>query len=356
MNRFFASLALAPCLLAGPPLTAADAPPVEVERAAERAIVRVVRVTGTVTSPRAALLSPSVGGLVAGLRVDAGDRVAGNDVVVSLDSELERLSLERAEAEQNQAQTALEDSRRRLAEAERVGTINAIPESQIKSLRAEVRRDEAALAAAEAAVRQQRAVVRRHDVRAPFAGVISRRLTDVGEWVSPGDGLVELVDVENLRFDFRVPQEYYSSVTPRTRVELSSDAVPGFSAEGRIGAIVPVKDPGARTFLLRVLADAGPGAAVTPGMSARAALHIDEDRTGVVVPRDALLRYPDGRLVVWVVNGERELPRVSERQVQTGLQFDGVVEIREGLQSGELVVTRGNEALQDGQSVSIQSD
>ncbi len=332
----------------------ADAPPVVVANAGEQPIVRIVRVSGTVTSPRSAVLSPSIGGLVAAMRVDAGDRVEAGDVVVRLDPELESLALERAEAGLEEARAALEDSTRRLAEAERVGRINAIPETQIRSLRAEVRQDEAALAASEAAVRQQRAVVRRHDVVAPFAGVISRRLADVGEWVSPGNGLVELVDVGNLRFDFRVPQEHYAALSTDTRVELGSDASPGFSADGRIAAIVPVKDPTARTFLLRVIADAPDSRAITPGMSARAALHIDEQRRGVVVPRDALLRYPDGREVVWVVQRDTELPRVSERIVESGLQFDGFVEIRSGLEAGATVVTRGNEALQDGQAVTVQ--
>lgn len=332
---------------------ALDAPPVNVGAAEERPIVRTVRVSGTVTSPNAAMLSPSVAGLVARLNVDAGDRVSAGDVLVVLDAELQTLELRRREAELRQVEAALADSRRRLDEAERVRSANAISESEIETRRATAERDAAALAAAQAAVQQQRSIVARLSVKAPFAGVVSQRVAAVGEWVNPGDGLVELIETDNLRFDFRVPQEHYDDISLQTAVNLESDAAPGFSAEGRIIAVVPVKDPGSRTFLVRAAADIGDQPAVTPGMSARGILKLDTQRSGIVVPRDALLRYPDGRQVVWVVDGSAEIPVVREKPVETGLMFDGHVEILAGIRAGDIVVTRGNESLQEGQQVSI---
>ncbi len=350
MIRF---LILAVSLITGS-VFALDAPPVNVGTAEERPIVRTVRVSGTVTSPNAAMLSPSVGGLVAKFNVDAGDRVAAGEVLVELDAELQTLELRRREAELRQIEAALADSRRRLDEAERVRSSNAIAESEIETRRATVERDAAALAAAQAAVQQQRSIVGRLSVKAPFVGVINQRLAAVGEWVNPGDALVELIETDNLRFDFRVPQEYYEEISLQTAVDLASDAAPGFRAEGRIMAVVPVKDAGSRTFLVRVAAVSNNHPAVTPGMSARGILKVDAKRTGVVVSRDALLRYPDGRHVVWIVDGSQEIPVVRERPVETGLMFDGLVEIRTGIRAGDIVVTRGNETLQEGQQVTIQ--
>jgi RND family efflux transporter MFP subunit len=353
IHRFIYRCAAGAVLL---PLVAARAegPPVGVAEATTRPVIEVVRVSGTVTSPQTAVLSASVAGLVEGVAVDAGDRVATGDVIVTLDSELEDLTLDRAVAEAAQARTALEDARRRLAEAERVGPTRAIAESEIRSLRAEVAQGEAALDAATAAARQQEAVLRRHSVTAPFAGVVSQRITEVGEWVNPGDGLVELVATDGLRFDFRVPQAYFGRIGDDTRATLAVDAEPDRTMPGDIRAIVPVKDPGARTFLLRVVAASDEGPAVTPGMSARAELRIATGRDGVVVPRDALLRYPDGRQTVWTVHREEGETRVHEQRVGTGVEFDGVVEIRSGLESGATVVTRGNEVLRDGQAVSVR--
>ena len=349
--RNLATVILA-CLPAVPAAFAAS--PVEVSRSEQRPVVQIVTVSGTVTSPQSAVLSPSIGGLVETTLVDAGDRVEAGSVVVTLDSELARLTLERTIAEETQARIALDDARRRLAEAEKIGPQRGIAESEIKSLRAEVTRNEAALEAAAAAARQQQAVLRRHEVRAPFNGVVSQRLAQVGEWVNPGDGLVELVATEGLRFDFRVPQSYYAKLTEQARIDLTLDAVPGEVVPGRIQSIVPVKDPGARTFLLRVVTDALHSLPVTPGMSARAAVRIDAGRDAVVVPRDAVLMYPDGRKTVWVVRNEDGKPVVHEHRIQAGLEFDGVVEVRSGLEAGLDVVTRGNEALRDGDAVVLK--
>lgn len=338
--------------IALPPAFAAS--PVEIAQSELRPVVQVVTISGTVTSPQSAILSPSIGGLVEETLVDAGDRVENGSILVTLDSELARLTLERSIAEETQARIALDDARRRLAEAEDVGPKRGIAETEIKSLRAEVTRNEAALKAAVAAARQQEAVVRRHEVRAPFTGVVSRRLAQVGEWVNPGNGLVELVATEGLRFDFRVPQTYYARLDEDTQVDLTLDAVPDEVVPGRIQSIVPVKDPGARTFLLRVVTDAQHRLPVTPGMSVRAAVRIDTGRKAVVVPRDAVLMYPDGRKTVWVVVQEDGNTVVHEKRIQAGLEFDGLVEVQGGLEGGLDIVTRGNEALRDGETVIVK--
>ncbi len=348
-------LARACLVLAGLPVVAlAAGPPVSVARSELAPIVETVNVNGTVTSPQSAVLSPSVAGLVKTVHVDAGDRVETGQVIVTLDRELEELALRRSEAEAAQARTALEDARRRLEEAEKIGPTQAIAASAIKSIRAEAARAEASLDAAEAAVSQQRAIVGRHGVRAPFSGVVSRRIAEAGEWVNPGDGLVELVATDRLRFDFLVPQTRYTQLRQDTPIDIMVDAIADRVIRGRVQAIVPVKDPGARTFLLRVVADASELDKVTPGMSARAAVRLDTHRSGVVIPRDALLRYPDGRTTVWVLEQESGEVVVREKRVEIGVEFGDRVEIRSGIAADSSVVTRGNEVLRDGQAVTVQ--
>ena len=332
--------------------------PVRVETVSSRTIEQQINVSGSVTSPRSAVLSTAVAGLVAEIVVDEGHRVEAGEALLSLDAELAELTLDRSRAELRQSETQLADARRRFADAEAVGAQRAIARTDIESLRAEVLGDEAALAASRAALREQEAIVARHTLKAPFAGVISVRHTEMGEWVNPGDGLFELVATDNLRFDFRVAQDYFSALTPDTPVDIALDAVPDRALRGRIDAIVPVKNPGARTFLVRVLAEdigASETLAITPGMSVRGKLKLNTGRLGVAVSRDAILRFPDGRITVWVVDDRDERPVVHEQAIQTGFEFDGLVEITTGLAAGDLVVTRGNETLQDGQAVTILS-
>lgn len=328
--------------------------PVATSRAERAAIVREVTVNGTVTSPRTAALSTQVAGMVTRLTVDAGDRVARGDLLVELDHEVAAFTLETARAEAEQTTAALADAQRRLKEARALVGDGGFSQSEAETLAAEVAMARAALAAAEAEARRQAALLARYQVTAPFAGVVAERVTELGEWITPGTTVLELVAVDGVRFDFRVSQEFYPLLDEETPVSVSLDAVPGRPFAGRIQAAVPVSDPRARTFLLRVLPAGDPHPAVTPGMSAHATLRIDTGRRGVVVPRDALLRYPDGRISVWTLDRSGAAPRVRERQVTLGLAFGERVEIREGLDADAAIVVEGNEALQDGQVVRVR--
>ncbi len=326
--------------------------PVVVGSVQQQAIYREVRVTGSVTSPQVASLSPSTAGLVQAVHADAGDRVAAGDVLLELDDELAQLRWRSAEAERAQAATALDDAARRLAEAQKLAPQQSIAETAVRALEAEVAGDRAALERATADAQYQHALLARHQLRAPFAGVISRKLSAPGEWVAQGAGVFELVATDGLRLDFAVSEDYLSALQPDTEVEFSLSAHPGERYAGRVQAIVPVTDPGARTFLLRVL-PSDDDTPMLPGMSAHASLRIADNSIGLAVPRDATLNYQDGRVVVWTVEDEEQGSVARERAVQPGATFDGMVEVRDGLPPDARIVIQGNEALSDGQRVRI---
>ena len=328
--------------------------PVEVAEAETRPISRVVQVTGSVTSARASRLSVATSGLVTRLHVDAGSRVTAGQLLLELDPELAQLQWQSARAGTEEARNALADARRRLEEAEALAPQQSIAETVVRDLAAEVAEDEAALHRAEAEAGYRQGVLRRHELRAPFAGVVSAKVTELGEWVIPGQPVLELVATDKVRLDFRVPEDFLADVEPGAPVKYTLNADARRVFEGVVATVVPVADPEARTFLLRV--SAAPGDyPVVPGMSARAELALSTGRVGRVVPRDAVLRFPDGRAVVWLVEEGKSGPVVKERRVETGLAFEGVIEIRDELPRDVRVVVQGNEALQDGQQVVIRN-
>ncbi len=328
-----------------------NAPTVLVTRAVEAALIEEVSVTGSVVSPRIAELSTEVNGIVEAISVEIGDRVSAGDEILRLNSELESLSLAAARASTEQARHELDDARRRLVEAQRLGEIQS--QSAVESIAAEVNIDVARLQRSEAEERRQAAQLKRHRLEAPFAGLISRKLVERGEWIQPGQTVVELVALDRLRIDFQTPQSAYAGIDRDTPLRISLDALPGRRFDGRIERIIPVTDPVSRTFRVRAaLADST--VRLAPGMSASAVLQLDSGGRGIVVPRDAIIRYPDGRVTVWVAVIEDGQTRVREKRVRTGLGFDGRIAITEGLEAGELVVVRGNESLYDGQLVVLR--
>ena len=331
------------------------APPVVAARAERQAVTEEVPISGTVSSPRVTQLSPEVAGLVNQVLAEAGDRVEAGTVLVKLDRTLAELALEAAEAATEQTQEELSDAQRRLNDARSLVKSRGIAETEIRARESEVRADAATLRLRVAEQRREEERLRRYEISAPFDGVISRKLTEVGEWVTPGDEMLELIADSGLRIDFRAPQGLFPRIGSDSVIEVRLDALPDRPVRARIGEIVPVSDPRARTFLVRVY-PMEPDLPLTPGMSAAGVLKLQTADRAVVVSRDALLRHPDGRITVWVVEGDGPTATVREQRVETGLAFDGRVAIRSGLEAGTRVVVEGNEALRQGQQVSIRGE
>ena len=339
-------------LVALPPAIAAQVAPVELATVERRAIVETLRLSGSLRSPYTARLSPDVEGRLVSLTVDAGQRVRVGDVLFRLDDELARLELAQAVAAEHEAVADLDDAKRRAAEARRLVADKTFPESEARSREALVERSQATLERRRAERAYAAAKLARHELKAPFAGVIAARNADPGERVDTDSEVLVLVATDRLELDLAVPQGYFQRVEIGTPMSLALDALPGRTLDARVTRVVPVSDPDARTFVARAEIDNRQGQ-LAPGMSVRAVLRLGTNREAEVVPRDALIRYPDGRTIVWVasIDGDRQV--VHERVVRTGLVFDGSVEILEGLAVDERVVIRGNEALRDGQQVRV---
>ncbi|MAC98757.1 efflux transporter periplasmic adaptor subunit [Pseudomonas abyssi] len=340
-------------LLSLAPLASAEtAVPVRVTSSSLQPLTEAVPVSGSVTTARVATLSAEVQGRVASLPVEEGQQVEQGALLLTLDDELAQRDLDGERAEVARLSSTLDDTRRRLGEARTLIERRSIAASEVRSLEAEVAQADAALAGARASLQRREAEVRRHRLVAPFSGVISRRLTELGEWVQPGTGVLELITLQQLRADLQVPQRYYARAEPGSQVELQFEGHPGERFTLPVTARIPLSSQQARTFLLRIeLPEDIPG--LIPGMSVRGDLLLDQQRQGVAVSRDALLRHADGRVAVWRVVNEEGQWRAREQQVEPGLAFDGLIELREGLQAGEQVVVEGNESLREGQLLNV---
>lgn len=331
---------------------AQDRPGVELEQVETSDIISEVSLNGTVNALRTSRLSTAVAGLVEGVRVETGGRVARGDLLMSLDDEQAEFELESARAEASEARVRLEEAQRRLTEARSVGAGRNIAATEVSARESEVAATEAALARLRAEEKRRQVVLDRHRIEAPFDGVISYRASDLGEWVTPGDELLTLVDITNLRLDFRVPQDYYQRITDASELLVQAKGPDQKPVPVTIESLLPVSDSRARTFLLRAT---GPEELkVLPGMAVQATLRVSTGEQGLTVSRDAINRYPDGRVTVWIAEpADEDLYEVREKRVEVGSSFDNRMEILSGLDGDEHVVIRGNESLEDGARVRL---
>ena len=354
LRRFALFAGLGAVVFASVPGHAQPAPPVETETVRQSPVIRKLELSGTVSSPHSSQISTSVEGHVSAVHYDSGAIVKQGDLLLELDAELEQAAYEQSEAQAKQAAGEVADAERRLRIAESLAERNYGPQNEVEARQAEVEIDTATHEGYIAEQKRRQVIVARHKLPAPFDGVISERMVEVGQWVTPGTAVFELVAMKNFRIDVPVPQEYYARMREGADVALQFDTLPGEKVPAKIGALIPVSDPDARTFTVRVLPTRD-DIPITPGMSARVLIDLDTGRRDVAVSRDALIRYPDGRVTVWVLQDDGNKMSVTERRIEIGLAFDGLVQVLSGLEAGERVVVRGNESLREGQTVRLAS-
>ena len=312
-------------------------------------LIESLPLSGSVASPRSSAVAAQESGSVAEIRVEIGDRVVEGEILVVLDSAMARLELDRLEAEADEAQVRHREARRLAEEGRRLVDERNIPRTEYESRLA----NEAALGARVqqllAQVRVQNLRLARHEIRAPFDGVIGARLTELGEWLGAGAPALQLVQMEPLRIQARIPERYFPEIPRGTPVWVTLDAYPGERIETRVDSIVPVSDANVRSFIAWMDVP-NAESRLAPGMSARLAFQpaAADPRPVLQVPADAIVRRTDGSAIVWLA---RE-GIATDVPVTVGRRSGSAVEIiAEGLAPGEAVVTMGNESLQRGQQI-----
>ena len=357
--KYFLFLATVTSVLLGHRLAIAEnSMPVSVVRSVRAIIAEEVNLTGNLQARRVSRLSAEVDGVVEVLAVDDGDRISQHDVILSLNSELSTIAQARAAAEVDGAKARHTEAKRRYAELTELAKQQHVPKTNVESARTEIEISYAEFERAEADYRRAVALLKRHTVRAPFDGVVSRKLVEVGQWVETSSPLIELVETGFLRLEAPVPQFYFNRVKPGTRAAIRFDSMPEQVFDATITTTIPVSDSAARTFPVRIDLANDQGL-LAPGMSARVVLQIESDTgdTALIVPQDAVVRRPDGSETIWTVEVEDGITKAAPQKVRTGRVYHNNVEILSGnLKAGTQVVVRGNEILRPGQPVTVAEE
>jgi RND family efflux transporter MFP subunit len=309
----------------------------------------VTRATGQLRARLEAILSAPATGTVAHMNVKVGDRVKKGQVLMQLDVSNMLIALDQAKAAKDMAAAALENASTELARTQQLRQAESVPQSVLDRVVAGKRQAEAAFAQADAALRLAQETLSDHTLRAPFEGVVTARLKNVGDTVAmmPPTPILALTQVDDLEVRLPVPESLVDTLAPG--LVLKGKVSPaGTPFEARVTTIGAVVDLQSRT--VEVLADVvgKPGAALRPGALVEMDLSSSESLAGLFLPSQALLKDTTGSYV-WVVEGERTVRRDVQAEPATP-QF---VRVHRGLGVEDRVVVDGAAALAAGTLVQV---
>ena len=211
---------------------------------------------------------------------------------------------------------------------------------------------EATYLAAKADVDAARAREADRTIRAPFSGVVGLSDITPGSLINPGVPVVTLDDVSAVRVDFAIPDRYLASIREGQPIVARVDAYPGEAINGRIQKLDTRIDEQTRAITARAEFP-NPSGKLKPGMMLRIAIARGQ-RPVVAVPEAAVSVQGDSAFV-YVLRRDGDRSVTEQRPVLTGVRQDGLVEIRDGLQSGEQIVADGLNKIQPGQPVRVQA-
>jgi membrane fusion protein (multidrug efflux system) len=236
----------------------------------------------------------------------------------------------------------------------------------LSSARARYAQASSSLAQARSEYRYSVAVAGEFIIRAPFSGVIGQKYVNVGDYADPGQRLITVVETDNFKIRFTVPERYLAQIRPGQPVTARFEGTGNADFPGSVIFVDPVIDPQAHTVMLK--AQIPGNGRLRHGMLGHVSLALGVIPDAVVLPEEAIV--PQGeKTFVYVVTLEaparKSAPKLSFqdlktlkkkqvahlREVRVGDRTTGRVRIDSGLQAGESVIVNGLQKVNDNQEV-----
>lgn len=296
-----------------------------------REMAQTYSVEGLVEATRQSTVSAQIGGRIKEINFDIGDHVKKGQVIVRIDERESTQALAGSQAQVLQAQANMQNAKAGYERAKQLFAQKFISQAALDKAQADYKVALAQAAASEAGVGQASLTRGYAAVIAPYSGVVSARLVELGEMVVPGKPLMTGFDASEMRVVVSVPQDKLTEIgmKPEVLVEVPSLAR---WIKAASTSVQPMADARTHSTQVRVQLPANE-AGVYPGMFVRAHFVVGK-LNKLVIPASAVLRRSEV-VAAYVVD---DAGGVKLRQIRVGeTSAEGVVEVLAGLNPGERV-------------------
>lgn len=315
-----------------------------------------IETIGTLWAWQGVDVAVEAAGIVESIAFKANDGVTDGQLLVQIDDAVERADLISAEA-------AVERDRAQFERAQRLRETGVASETTLEDA-------QTALAASESALARIRAVLEQKAIEAPFGGTIGIPRVDVGQYVQPGTLIATLQQLERMKVDFTVPEQFMGDlfIDQQASFGLTEGAFP---YQGTVIGVDPKVDPQTRLISVRGEVE-NPGGELRPGQFVRVRLKLPAMEDVIALPQTSVVTSLYGDYVFVVEEAESEGtdaaaendgsaesngPSLIAKQVfvTVGRRQGNLIEIVEGLSAGQSVVTSGQNKLANNSPVTINN-
>lgn len=308
--------------------------PVDIFVVEGRTIQNRVKTTGTLMPGEKTNLQTEVSGKITGIYFDEGERVEAGKLLL-------KLNADELEAQLNTLNIELEYAQKQLKRQKNLIDSGGISQEQYD---AALNRKQVL----EGQIKQVEASVEKRKLYAPYDGVVGLRYVSVGDNIAPTTEVASIVNTDRLKLEFAVPEKYYSTVREGDSVQ--------FTITGRdstysavVYAIEPEIDPDTRSVILRASFDNKENS-IFPGVFAFVDYALSDIPSAFMVPTQSLVPELKGQKVYVKKNG-----KITEKSVETGIRTDKMIQLTDGVATGDSVLTTGILQANPGMPVGVRN-
>ncbi len=285
---------------------------------------------------------------VTGIHAVPGDQVSQGQTLITLDSSDYDAAVRQAQAGLHMAELSLENARQNFERIAKLYEANAISQKDFEAAQNGVKTAEVAVEQASAGLAQVMTQVNNCIITSPINGTLGSINLSLGDMSNPASPAAVVTDTSRLEIEVLVSESEVSYITPGSEVEVRIKALGDQKFKGTIANVATVADPIKRNYAVKVSLD-NPDNTIKSGMFAEVIASTINKEDAVCVPQSAIV--PKGATtVVYVVDNEN---RARERQVTVGIENATIVELTDGIQPGEKVITKGNTLVREGTLVRV---
>ncbi|OLQ95762.1 efflux transporter periplasmic adaptor subunit [Vibrio ponticus] len=299
--------------------------------------VPVIEAIGFIEPNQGVTVANETSGVIDKISFESGTQVEEGQLLITLDSEVEKANLKSAQAKLPAAQAKY----KRYQGLYKKGSISKEAYDEAGANYFSLQAD----------IESLKASIDRREIKAPFAGEVGIRNVYLGQYLQAGSDIVRLEDTTVMRLRFTVPQTDISRIQLKQEVEIYVDAYPEKPFKGSISAIEPAVN--VQSGLIQVQADIpNSDGKLRSGMFARANIILPKLVDQVTLPQTAITYtlYGDNVYIVTEEDGEK---RVQQHVVKVGERVADIAHILEGVKPGDTVVTTGQVRLSNGAKVRV---
>ena len=292
---------------------------------------------GVIEAVNKATMSSQVSGRITAIMFDVDDIVNKGDVIVRVRNTEYKARLKNAKATRKEAKANLKEAQLELKRITGLYNDNMVSASVFDKAKAQLKSNEARVAASEARVTESNEQFTNTTIRAPYSGIVVKRHIEVGETIQPGQAVMSGFSLDKLRVSVDIPQSYINAIrlykTARI-IPLSSEnntaSVENFVSVKDL-TIFPFADPNSHTFHVRVNLNSGVNT-LYPGMLVKVAFKTDETKR-LLIPASSVVHRSEV-IAIYVIDKNK---KIKLRQIRLGHTFGNKIEVLAGLSVGETV-------------------